>query len=98
MSTNAVDWSTLTADPATSGAVDTLAALAAGFDTQVPAVLLPLRVETRFATAAPLPQQGSYMRLSLSVLSALSTVGIYTNCASKFATGRGVKNCSATCI
>ena len=51
MSTNAVDWSTLTADPATSGAVDTLAALAAGFDTQVPAVLLPLRVETRFATA-----------------------------------------------
>ena len=29
MSTNAVDWSTLTADPATSGAVDTLAALAA---------------------------------------------------------------------
>lgn len=50
MSTSAVDWSTLTTDPTTAAAVNALGALAAGFDTGVPAVLLPVRVETRFTT------------------------------------------------
>ncbi|MDK1361915.1 hypothetical protein QNO00_16815 [Arthrobacter sp. zg-Y1219] len=51
MSTSAIDWSTLTTDSTTAAAVNALGALAAGFDTGVPAVLMPVRVETRFTTA-----------------------------------------------
>ncbi|GAA2093889.1 hypothetical protein GCM10009841_03930 [Microlunatus panaciterrae] len=50
MTTNPVDWSTLTTDPAATTAVTALGTLAAGFDPQVPAVLIPVRVETRFTT------------------------------------------------
>ncbi len=51
MNMSTVDWSTLTTDPDTAAAVTALGALASGFDTQVPAVLIPVRVETRFTTA-----------------------------------------------
>lgn len=51
MSTSAVDWSTLTTDSTTEAAVNALSALAASFDTGLPAVLIPVRVETRFTTA-----------------------------------------------
>ena len=50
MTTNTVDWSTLTTDPATAAAVGDLTAIAEGFDPQVPVVLIPVRVETRFTT------------------------------------------------
>ncbi|WP_062302663.1 hypothetical protein [Demequina subtropica] len=50
MTTSSVDWSTLTRDPGAAAAVAALDALAAGLDTDVPAVLIPVRVETRFAT------------------------------------------------
>ena len=54
MSNNTVDWSTLTTDRDTAASVAALRALVAGFDPQVPAVLIPLRVETRF-TATDVP-------------------------------------------
>ncbi|QGN31641.1 hypothetical protein [Microlunatus sp. Gsoil 973] len=54
MTPNTVDWSTLKTDPATAAAVDDLTAIAGGFDPQVPAVLIPVRVETRF-TAVEVP-------------------------------------------
>ncbi|MDF1489001.1 hypothetical protein [Tessaracoccus caeni] len=73
MSTNAVDWSTLTPDPATREAVDTLAALAAGLDPRVPAVLIPFRVETRFATAE-VPDERDHLSELLRHLDDLSAV------------------------
>ncbi len=57
MSTNTVDWSTLTADPDSATSVAALEALARGFDPGVPTVLIPVRVETRFATAE-VPDRG----------------------------------------
>jgi hypothetical protein len=50
MTTNTVDWSTLATDPATAPSVADLEALAHGFDPDVPTVLVPVRVETRFTT------------------------------------------------
>jgi len=50
MSSNTVDWTTLASDPASASSVAALEALAASFDPRVPAVLVPVRVETRFTT------------------------------------------------
>src|SRR5262245_52037659 len=50
MSTNTINWSTLITDPASATSVSALETLAAGLDPQVPAVLIPIRVETRFTT------------------------------------------------
>ncbi|MEU1973490.1 hypothetical protein ABZ477_17680 [Microbacterium sp. NPDC019599] len=50
MTANTVDWSTLTRDPAADAAVTALESVASAFDTAVPAVLIPVRIETRFTT------------------------------------------------
>ena len=45
-----IDWTTMRADPASAAALAALEATAGSFDTAVPLVLLPVRLETRFAT------------------------------------------------
>lgn len=68
---SAVNWSTLATDPTTAPAVADLVALAAGFDPQVPAVLLPVRVETRFTTVE-VPDSGDHLGQVLDDLAAVN--------------------------
>jgi hypothetical protein len=73
MSAEFVDWSALTPDPDSAGAVASLGDLAAGFDPQVPAVLLPVRVETRFTTVE-VPDPGTTVGGLLDALGRLEAV------------------------
>lgn len=73
MKTSTVDWSTLTTDPDTAAAVTALGTLASGFDTQVPAVLIPVRVETRFTTTE-VPDATDHLEELLDLLGQLGGI------------------------
>ena len=66
----AVDWDAMRADPTATDAVAALATAAADFDTGVPVVLLPVRLESRF-TAVEVADRVDHLADLLAALTAL---------------------------